>query len=108
MPKPLVVQMSYVKKEPNGAIHIEKKENVIERRTKVLDILYISDSKYQVLLTSTNDGYIRGWRYTSNGFVLANQPDNEEETIEHHFAREIYCLAWDGINEILYCGEKEG
>jgi len=40
--------------------------------------------------------------------VLANQPDNDEEMIEHHFIHEIYCLAWDGIGEVLYCGEKDG
>lgn len=28
--------------------------------------------------------------------------------IEHHFVHEIYCLAWDGIGEVLYCGEKDG
>ena len=50
----------------------------------------------------------RGWRYASSGYVLANQPDNDEEMIEHHFENEIYCLAWDGIKEILYCGEKKG
>ena len=87
---------------------VEKKENYIERKTKILDILYIPDAKYQVLLTSTNDGFVRGWRHTNNGFILAYQPENEGEPIEHHFAKEIYCLAWDGINEILYCGEKGG
>ncbi len=51
---------------------------------------------------------MRGWRYTSSGYVLANQPDNDEEFIEHQFNNEIYCLAWDGIGEILYCGQKDG
>jgi WD40 repeat protein len=40
--------------------------------------------------------------------VLASQPDNDEEFIEHQFNNEIYCLAWDGIGEILYCGQKDG
>jgi WD40 repeat protein len=74
----------------------------------VLDFLFIEDKKYEVLLTSSNDGYVRGWKYTSNGWILASQPDNEEEMIEHHFSKEIYCLAWDNLNEILYCGEKKG
>jgi len=71
-------------------------------------LLYINDPKYQVLLTSSHDGYVRGWRYQSSGFVLANQPDNDEEMIEHHFSNDIYSMAWDGISEILYCGQKEG
>ena len=100
--------MSTVRKEPNGGIHIEKKDNFIERKTKILDILYLPDPKYLILLTSSNDGFVRGWRYTNNGFVLANQPENEEEPFEHHFSKEVYCMAWDGVNEILYCGEKEG
>lgn len=49
----------------------------------ILAILYIPDAKYKVLMTSTNDGYVRGWRYTSTGYVLATQPDNDEEMIEH-------------------------
>lgn len=43
-----------------------------------------------MLLTSTNDQYIRGWRYTSNGFVLAHRPDNEEEPFEKHLPYLIY------------------
>ncbi|CAD8135461.1 unnamed protein product [Paramecium pentaurelia] len=87
---------------------IVKKEDTIEKKTKILTMLYIDDPKYQVLLTSTHDGYVRGWRYQSSGFVLANQPDNDEEMIEHHFNNDIYSMTWDGINEILYCGQKEG
>ena len=61
-----------------------------------------------MLLTSTHDGYVRGWRYQTSGFVLAYQPDNDEESIEHHFQMDIYSMAWDGIGEILYCGTKDG
>lgn len=28
--------------------------------------------------------------------------------IEHKFQNDIYSMAWDGISEILYCGQKEG
>lgn len=71
-------------------------------------MLYIPDKKYKVLLVSTSDGYVRGWKYSQNGIVLATQPDNEEEAFEHHFSAEIYCLTWDSINEVLYCGQKSG
>lgn len=108
VPKPLSVELSSVKKEADGTIKIEKKEAVIDRKTIILDMLYIKDKKYQVLLTSSNDGYVRGWRYTSNGFVLAFQPNNPNETLEHHFKNDIYCLEWDGVNELLYCGQKDG
>jgi hypothetical protein len=67
-------------------------------------MLYIPDRKYQVLLTSTNDKHIRGWKNTTNGWVIANQPDNDEEFIKHPFNDNIYCMAWDSLNEILYCG----
>lgn len=42
-PKPLPVQMSQVKKDADGAIRIEKKEIVIERKTMILAMLYIPD-----------------------------------------------------------------
>lgn len=45
-PKPLIVQMSSVRKEENGTIRIEKKENIIPRKTMILAILYIQDPKY--------------------------------------------------------------
>ena len=61
-----------------------------------------------MLLTASNDGFVRGWKYTSNGFILATQPDNEDEMLEHHFKNDIYCMEWDGVNELLYCGQKKG
>jgi len=45
-PKPLVVQMSTVKRDADGTIHIEKKETIITRKTMILAILYIPDQKY--------------------------------------------------------------
>lgn len=44
-PKSLIVKMSTVKKE-EGEIVIEKKENIIDQKTSLLDILYIPDKKY--------------------------------------------------------------
>eukprot|EP00919_Chromeraceae_sp_WS-2016_P078440 GHVR01185871.1.p1 GENE.GHVR01185871.1~~GHVR01185871.1.p1 ORF type:complete len:101 (-),score=2.52 GHVR01185871.1:1527-1829(-) len=71
-------------------------------------MIYLNEKKYKILLVSTSDGYVRGWKYSQNGFILANQPDNEEEPFEHYFNSEIYCLGWDNINEVLYCGQKNG
>lgn len=39
-------------------------------------MIYLDDKKYKTLLVSTSDGYIRGWKFSQNGFVLASQPDN--------------------------------
>lgn len=72
-------------------------------------MLYINEEKYRLLVTATSDGFVRGWRYSSGvGFTLATQPDNEEEFVEHQFSQEIYCMAWDGLNEILFCSQKDG
>ena len=47
---------------------------MIQHQTHILDIIYISDPKYQVILTSSHDSYVRGWKATTSGFVLAPQP----------------------------------
>lgn len=78
-PKKLVVNISSVKKQKKGKVSIRKKDLVIPTEVRVLDMIYLSEKKYKVLLVSTSDGYIRGWKYSQNGFYLANQPDNEEE-----------------------------
>lgn len=78
-PKKLVVNISSVKKQKNGKTCIRKKDLVIPTEIRVLDMIYLKEKKYQVLLVSTSDGYIRGWKHSQNGFYLANQPDNEEE-----------------------------
>ena len=63
-PKPLTVAASSVRRDVEGKMLIEKKENVIPRTTMILDILWIPDKKYEVLLTSTNDKFVRGWKCT--------------------------------------------
>lgn len=40
-------------------------------------MFYISDKKYKVLVISTSDGLVSGWKYQQGGFVKAMQPDNE-------------------------------
>lgn len=84
-PKKLVVNISSVKKQKNGKVSIRKKDLVIPTEVRVLDMIYLSEKKYKILLVSTSDGYVRGWKYSQNGFYLANQPDNEEEPFEHYF-----------------------
>lgn len=78
------------------------------RKTMILDIYYIKDKKYNTLLTSTSDGFVKGWRYTPNGFVLATQPDSEDEYLEHYFKNNIYCMEFDSESDVLYCGQKDG
>jgi hypothetical protein len=70
-------------KDQNNHINIETHESVINRKTMILDIHFIKDAKYQVLLTSSNDGYVRGWKLTNDAYKLAQHPDNEDEFIEH-------------------------
>lgn len=57
VPKSLFVTSSTVKKDEEGLIHVETKKNYIDLKTMILDMLYISDKKYQVLLTSSNDKF---------------------------------------------------
>jgi hypothetical protein len=77
-PKKLVVNISSVKKEKSGKVSIRKKDLILPTSVRVLDMLYLPDKKYRILLVSTSDGYVRGWKYTQNGVVLSTQPDNEE------------------------------
>ena len=79
--KQLVVNISSVKKQKDGKLQIKKKDLVLETETRLLDIIYLADQKYKTIITSTSDGLIRGWRYNNGGWVLAGQPDNEEEMI---------------------------
>lgn len=43
----------------------------------MLDMIYINDGKYNMLITSSSDFIVRGWDVSSsNTPVLARQPDN--------------------------------
>lgn len=74
-----MINISSVKKNKSGKVEIKKKDLEIPTEVRVLDILYLNEKKYQIFLVSTSDGYVRGWKYSQNGFVLATQPDNEDE-----------------------------
>ena len=39
-------------------------------------MIYIGDKKYKILVISTSDGIVRGWKYHQGAFVRAMQPDN--------------------------------
>ena len=56
---------------------IRKKDLIIPTNVRILDMIYISDKKYKILVTSTSDGIIRGWKYHQSGFIRATQPDND-------------------------------
>lgn len=71
-----------------------------------LDMIYVSNDRYQILLTSSTDGYVRGWDINGNIPVLARQFENEEEKIVHQFPVEIHAMSWDDINDVLYCSSK--
>ena len=43
---------------------------------RVLDVIYIG-GKYQVILTSSSDRYIRGWKYNNN-FTLSTDFTDEQ------------------------------
>lgn len=47
-----------------------------EYKNVVLDMIYIHDSKYNMLITSSSDFMIKGWDVSSNIPVLAKQPEN--------------------------------
>jgi hypothetical protein len=58
-------------------------------------------------MVSSNDGYVRGYRYVSNGFVKSHFKLSNE-IIERKFNSEISCMNWDSVNKILYCGQDNG
>ena len=53
-PKQLVVNISSVKKEKTGKVTIRKKDLVLPTSVRVLDMLYLSDKKYKLLLVATS------------------------------------------------------
>lgn len=41
-------------------------------------MMFISDGKYEMLVTSSTDCLVRGWDIGSNIPILAKQPENED------------------------------
>jgi len=74
--KNLIVNISSVKKDKNGKALIKKKDLVLPTNIRVLYMLYIGDKKYKVLVISSSDGIVRGWKFHQGAFIKATQPDN--------------------------------
>lgn len=94
-PKDINIDVMNIKKDNNYNVTLEKKELSINRRTIIIDCLYISD--YNLLMVSSNDGYIRGYRFVSNGFVPATFPKSEEYIEKEIQKTNISCMQWDGV-----------
>ena len=76
-----------------------KKEVIVaDYKIIFLDMIYISNAKYDMLLTSSSDGMVRGWNISGTAPTLSKQPENEDEKMCHQFPVEIHCMAWDEIN----------
>lgn len=72
-PKKLIVNMeSIVKdKKTDTKIHV-RKDIVVSTDIRLLDMIYLGDTKYKMLITSTSDGIVKGWKFQSNSaFQLA-------------------------------------
>lgn len=55
-----------------------KKEVVVSGyKVTFLDMIYVSNDKYEMLITSSTDGIIRGWDIHGTVPTLAKQPENE-------------------------------
>ena len=74
---------------------------------RLLDIIYIP-APYDVVVTSSSDRSIRGWRHTNSGFVLSTDFTDEQFLFEKEFPEDITSVQWDAINEILFCGGSKG
>lgn len=72
--KPLTVARKNDPEEESKRAKIDPKSKVqiMPEKARILDMLYIDDKKYNVLVTSSDDGFIRCWKYSSNGFVSAS------------------------------------
>lgn len=75
-------------------------------KAMLLDMIFIEDKKYELLVTSSNDGVIRMFRYSSNGFVPADDSNQRDHEIVQEAAQ--MCIVWDNIDEILYSGQRNG
>lgn len=79
---------------------------VANYKTVILDMIYINDGKYNMLMTSSSDCTVRGWDISSSIASLAKQPENDDEKMVHQFSTEMHAMAWDSVNEVLYCSSN--
>lgn len=69
--------MSSVKKEKNGKFSLKKKDLILPTNIRILDMVYINDKKYKILVISTSDGIVRGWKSLQGTFVKALLPNHD-------------------------------
>lgn len=73
----------------------------------LLDIMFIDDPKYNLLVCSSNDGKIRMYKYNGKIFVPASD-NNQKKDSELDLKTAQLIIVWDKVNEILYSGERSG
>lgn len=73
----------------------------------LLDIMFIDDPKYNLLVCSSNDGKIRMYKYNGKIFVPASD-NNQKKDYELDLKTAQLIIVWDKVNEILYSGERSG
>ncbi|KRX04533.1 WD40-repeat-containing domain [Pseudocohnilembus persalinus] len=105
-PKDIIIDILNVKKQQNGIIQMDKKNTAISRTTIIIDMIYIKE--YNILIVSSNDRYLRGYRYISNGFIQAYFPKSNELFEKVIQKTEVSCLKWDEHKKILCCGLDNG
>ena len=73
------METSISKRNKLGKKELVKKDLIVaEYKNIILDMIYINDSKYNMLITSSSDFMIKGWDISSNIPSLAKQPENED------------------------------
>lgn len=103
--------------DPKKSLHVkitkDKKKtegvdvpNDSAEKAMLLDMIFIEDKKYNLLVTSSNDGIIRMFRYTSNGFQPADDSGQGDNQIVYEKAQ--LKIVWDSVDEILYSGQRDG
>ena len=55
---------------------VKKDVKVSSYKNTVIDAIYIDDQKYEMLIVSCSDKYIRGYNVSGNTPVIAQQPEN--------------------------------
>ena len=68
--------------------------------------MYIDDPKYNLLVTSSNDGKVRMYKYSNKGFVPADDSNQRDNELNLTYAQMV--IVWDYVNEILYSGQRNG
>jgi len=55
-------------------------------KAMILDMIFIEDKKYQLLVTSSNDGVIRMFKYSNSGWVPADDSNQRDHEIDQEIA----------------------